>query len=543
MLCRLAKSTFFAVLVSVAFAASAHAGKYHAYACRTPSGAVAPADGWTGSVGGSFDDYALNTCAEGGSLTAALGETTIHGNGDEATWTFAVPSGETMTAATLWRASHAHWNTGEPNVYVAWISGPTEPKVFDECLASRCTSQGETGKPLSSANRVAVPSVNLGAHLYSNVDCFVPNSGTCSNGFGDPSGYVVAEYLYASDIVLEQTGIPTAGAPSGPLATETPIHGTSDLVFTASDPASGVYQAIFNVDGKVVQETVINENEGRCRNVGGTTDGLPAFLYVQPCPKSVSADVGLNTTTLTNGHHHVIVSVTDAAGNSAFVLDREVEVFNASPPEFVWKVGSSTLTSGATKGVTAKAAPEGLVLKGKVASTAIKLESTKLKLTSGATIAGGKPGTIKGALELESLKVANLAKCEVKESKLVSKPLVGEIVESAEETKKVKTNTEKDEIVLAPKEGIVLGEAELIGSECTLKGDRVILEGALLAETLPQKATSETVRLSFPKAAKQLYKTSTGSYGKAEPEINEKQATIEGEIELTLTTKESFGAF
>jgi hypothetical protein len=59
---------------------------------------------------------------------------------------------------------------------------------------------------------------------------------------------------------------------------------------------------------------------------------LPAFLYVQPCRSSVSADVGLDTTTLSNGTHHLIVSVVDAAGNTAPVLDRNINVDNPLPP-------------------------------------------------------------------------------------------------------------------------------------------------------------------------------------------------------------------
>jgi hypothetical protein len=86
------------------------------------------------------------------------------------------------------------------------------------------------------------------------------------------------------------------------------------------------------VDGKAVQSTTVNEDGGRCRNVGQTTDGLAAFLYVQPCPQSVSADVGFDTTRVANGEHHLVVTVTDAAGNSATVLDRTIEIDNAPPP-------------------------------------------------------------------------------------------------------------------------------------------------------------------------------------------------------------------
>ena len=102
------------------------------------------------------------------------------------------------------------------------------------------------------------------------------------------------------------------------------------MAFSASDPGAGVYEAVFSVDGQVVQSTVLDENGGRCRNVGETSDGLPAFLYVQPCLGTVSADVAFDTTRLPNGAHHLIVSVVDAAGNAAPVLDRNIVVANPS---------------------------------------------------------------------------------------------------------------------------------------------------------------------------------------------------------------------
>ena len=39
-----------------------------------------------------------------------------------------------------------------------------------------------------------------------------------------------------------------------------------------------------------------------------------------------------DTTGLSNGAHHLVVSVLDAAGNSAPVLDREIDVDNPIPP-------------------------------------------------------------------------------------------------------------------------------------------------------------------------------------------------------------------
>src|SRR5690242_9389564 len=89
------------------FPAAARAGRYHVYSCRTPSGAAAPVDGWSGSLapGGAFDDYALNTCATGGALIAALGDQTGHlAYTDRATWEFSTPSFDSLVAANLWRA-------------------------------------------------------------------------------------------------------------------------------------------------------------------------------------------------------------------------------------------------------------------------------------------------------------------------------------------------------------------------------------------------------------------------------------------------------
>src|SRR5437763_11350372 len=105
-------------LTAAALAAAvpvARAGQYHVYGCRTPAGQPAPADGWTGSVapGGAYDQYARNTCAEGGALTAALGDATGHGTYiGRATWTFGAPPGDTIAAATLFRAGDTAGGSG-----------------------------------------------------------------------------------------------------------------------------------------------------------------------------------------------------------------------------------------------------------------------------------------------------------------------------------------------------------------------------------------------------------------------------------------------
>ena len=191
---------------------------------------------------------------------------------------------------------------------------------------------GNMSQPFAAENRVEVPALNLGSNLYVNASCVGQPEFMCTHEVGDPNGYAAAVYLYAADLTLEQQAGPSASDVGGELANAPAVSGTSDVTFNATDPGAGVYEAVFTVDGQVVQSTVIDEEGGRCKNVGQTTDGLPAFLYLQPCPASVSADVGFDTTKVSDGSHHLVVSVIDPAGNSAPVLDRQITVDNPGVP-------------------------------------------------------------------------------------------------------------------------------------------------------------------------------------------------------------------
>jgi hypothetical protein len=329
-----------AVLLAVAaHPPSARAGRYHVYSCRTPSGETAPADGWSGSETGTAA-VAEDTCSQpGGALIAGLrAYTSRTANSTSATWAFAAPTDESIAGATLWRAGDAEGGAAISAFYEFWFAGPSdgnEPaSAFGQCVGgSGCPAGvGTSSQPLAAENHLVVPSANLGPHLYVNASCAGESGYKCREGAGDPNNYAAVVYLYAADLTLEQSAPPTATNVSGELTSAVTIAGTSDAAFDATDPGSGVYEAVFSVDGQVVQSTVINEDGGRCRNVGQTTDGLAAFLYVQPCPASVSADVGFDSSRVANGEHHLVVDVTDAAGNTATVLDRTITVDNPPPP-------------------------------------------------------------------------------------------------------------------------------------------------------------------------------------------------------------------
>jgi hypothetical protein len=320
-------------------AGTAWAGQYDVYSCHTPSGASAPIKGWSPWVtpDGEWDQFAIETCKKpGGALIAALGQETVHNaNLEKAQWEFAPPSGEAMAGATLWRAGDNAGGGVAGQYYQFGLAGPTESEPFDSCLSvhENCSGLGNLNEPISPSNLYVVPRPNLGGRLYAFASCGGEPPKVCSGGKGDENAYAVAIYVYAADITLEQPNGPTATSVAGSLATASSVAGSADVAFDATDSGSGVYQAVFAVDGSVVQATTLDENGGHCASAGTAPDGRPAFLEPQPCLPDVSVDVPFDTAGLPNGDHQLVVTVTDPAGNSAVVLDKTIDVVNPTSQE------------------------------------------------------------------------------------------------------------------------------------------------------------------------------------------------------------------
>ena len=324
-------------LALLVLVAAAWAGQYHVYSCRTPAGQVAPTDGWSAPEHPVYDPT-LNTCEAGGGLVAALDAGYTHpadSEFDKATWAFQAPPGETIAQATMWRAGNTLGGSNANASYLFWLSGVaalgSTARIFDECRAGvGCPLKGNSADPLATENRIITPSNWLNSpYLSMSTYCgsFV-STASCPANEGGKITYDAMVELFAADLVLFQPVPPTVSTVGGGLAEDATVRGTSDVAFHAADPGSGVYEALFEIDGQIARRGVLDEDGGRCRDVGGTTDGLPAFLHTQPCPAALSVDVPLDTTALANGVHHLVVNVTDAAGNATTVLDREITVAN-----------------------------------------------------------------------------------------------------------------------------------------------------------------------------------------------------------------------
>ncbi len=253
----MARRIFNVAVVAAVFAlvlpvAAAHAGAYHVYSCRTPSGESAPVDGWSGSVaaGGAFDDYALNTCGEGGALVAALGDATIHAaNVDRATWAF---SASGMGHARPVRRSGARATPVGGAVvnasYELWLAGPDPNHTFDECLyVIACFAEGDSTQPASLAQSSCRASCDISDLTLDRERACAASVAEykCPAGTGDPNGYAAALYLFAADLTLEENEAPHASNASGELATAPVLEGQSDISFEATDAGSGVYEAVF----------------------------------------------------------------------------------------------------------------------------------------------------------------------------------------------------------------------------------------------------------------------------------------------------------
>ncbi len=303
------------------------AGQMHVYGCQTPSKQPAPVNGWSGSVVGSYV-YATNYCPS--RLEASIGGNVSQpANATSATWTFSAPPGMTISAARLFVGGD---NRGrlEPGQAAETLFDFTAPNnaydsadVFSQCQESNCTM-------METVLNVPRSFLQGATHLYMTVSCGSGYTGQACPAIGSPVGGdpMARASLSRADITLFQTSQPVVSNVAGSLLAPGVLHGSPNILFTAYDQASGIYREITEIDGHEISSQVINTNSGRCQNVGGTTDGTYAFLYVQPCPQQVTGDLSLDTTQISDGTHRLKVLVQNAAGDTAVVADTTITVEN-----------------------------------------------------------------------------------------------------------------------------------------------------------------------------------------------------------------------
>lgn len=330
----------FATVAPAVAPSPALAGSYDVYSCTQPNGAPAPVDGWSPFTN-NVNMVAEDECAQGGWLAAGILGWKEVPVAAESGWTFMPPAGTRIKQATL----HWYYNnldnetTGTASAFESLEAPYRGSRPFKSCVHSEgCCCSGYSGR-VSEQNLVTVPEQDLEpapgegpgpgppAGLTMLAGCQNPDGGASFHCEGAALKYAAVALMSMATITLEDSSPPTVSVVGGSLTSGNELEGTQTLALTASDKGSGIYQAILEVDGKEVQATTIDNNGGHCENVGQTTDGRPAFLYVVPCALEINDQyVSFNLAGIPDGPHTLSVVVTDAAGNRTPAFSRQVIV-------------------------------------------------------------------------------------------------------------------------------------------------------------------------------------------------------------------------
>jgi hypothetical protein len=217
---------------------------------------------------------------------------------------------------------------------------------------------------------------------------------------------------------------------------------------------------------------------------------------------------------------------------------------SADAIKFEWKVNGVRLGAGETREFTAKIKAGNFILKTSIAGLEMELSSNLLKVQKGAFIIGGQPGTDEEKVEFEKVNVIKPAKCQVKGGGTVTTNMLkSEIVESAV----AGVGTGKVDILFTPKEAgkpFVTFELENKGVENCLVGKTPIsVDGNVLAEIKEQGTEVVAKEQIFEAPNKEYIISAGGAAKKAGLVVAGNAATLTGEAEIELVTKEKFGAF
>ena len=318
----------------VAQPSPAEAGTYDVFSCTQPDNAAAPIDGWT-PFSNNADMLAEDDCAQGRDLTAGMLGWVQVPVGAESGWTFLAPAGTSLKQATLhWDHGNAdNVDTGGASAFESLQAPYRGALPFDSCVHSKGCCCSTALIHLSPETLVTVPTHDLepdwggpAASITMTAGCTSEDGG---EGHCDGGALEFAAYsgIGAATITLEADSPPQVTVIGGTLPAATELEGTQTLAINATDAGSGIYQAILEVDGKEVQNTIVDNNGGHCEDVGQTTDGRPAFLYVVPCKLEINDQyLSFSLSKIPEGPHKLTVLVTDAAGNATTAFQRDVVI-------------------------------------------------------------------------------------------------------------------------------------------------------------------------------------------------------------------------
>jgi hypothetical protein len=289
------------------------------YSCHDPAGNAVGHDGWSAERYGSGGYVTLTDgCAASGegTLLAELGgRAGGYNNLESASWVFRAP----------WWANIAHYTIQVAASYTYPWHGSGEGQAFvdasdesDPQYDYRALSDGSIGsRTISVAPTAPVSWITVNASCDGEI-------GPC------PGATLIAQINVSSAaILLDDSTTPTVSNLSGSLVSGSPARGTAEVSFDAADSGPGIYSGQLVIDGQPLTPVVLNANNGSCQNLGETADGTRAFAHPEPCAKSTSGSLTLDTTSLSDGAHTLKVIVDDASGNAVTAFNGSITTDNA----------------------------------------------------------------------------------------------------------------------------------------------------------------------------------------------------------------------
>jgi hypothetical protein len=318
------------------------------FSCHTPDGGAAGTEGWSIATSGQGYMYAREGCASGGGMESEVGESPgTFPNAAQIGRVFAVAPQETIT----------HYKLTIPESYAyhseAGIVGQDYITASDEAggiYDYRNLGGGRWGS--HTIERTPTDAVST-LQAYASCD---GEGGPC------PAHTRIAQMVVsAAEItLLDESSLEATGL-KGSLVSGASLTGEAEASFTASDPnGPGIYSAWLVIDGQPQTPVLLNSNDGRCVTQGQTSNGTRSFMSPQPCPRSLSASIALDTASLADGQHSLELLIDDASGNSTVAYTGQITTNNA--PKVITAPGvlGSALVGSTLTGTQASfATPEG----------------------------------------------------------------------------------------------------------------------------------------------------------------------------------------
>jgi len=283
--------------LSLAWVASARAGTYTVYSCRSPEPARGGLDGWRFGAQNPALDHWSNGCPAR-PLSLSLGRGHAHAAGEAVSTTFDAPADTTIAGYRLYRWAQVAPST--PYHYAQQELRASGAQTQDRCMGTeQCAGLGHVGLPALFAHDTTSSGLQ---QLRLAVGCL-------SSGCPAITGPEAELSLARADITLADNSAPVITAPpSGPLVSaQRPLAGVQSVSIAASDRGAGVYRVALEIDGNVELSATIDDNDGQCRT---------PFVRVVPCPLNAGTTVDFDTSTLADGPHQLRVLVSDAANNT-----------------------------------------------------------------------------------------------------------------------------------------------------------------------------------------------------------------------------------